>query len=91
MSRLREAFELTRGLFFSQNSLVFVSQTHGVWARKPSKRYGTLRQSPKTHLSEMLADHKEEVFQWLAERADQEDDEATEDEEDVDQDLPMKG
>jgi histone deacetylase 6 len=61
-----------------QNSLVFVSHKHGIWERKPSKRYGLLRQSPKTELSEMLSEHKEEVFTWIANRAD----EATDEEED---------
>lgn len=66
-----------------QNSLVFVAPTHGVWGnpdRKPSKRYGTLRKSDSTHLSEMLSDHKEEVFKFITDRTEQTDDEATEDE-----------
>lgn len=68
-----------------QSSLVFVSPSHGVWGnpdRKPSKRYGTLRKSDSTHLSEMLSDHKEEVFKWISERADPESDgEQTQEEE----------
>jgi histone deacetylase 6 len=61
---------------FAQNSLVFVSHTHGVWnnvetRRKPSKRYGHLIQSPKAGLSEMLMHHKDEVFKWIEERADE--------------------
>lgn len=61
---------------FTQNSLVYVSHTHGVWnnvetRRKPSKRYGTLIQSPKAGLSEMLMHHKDEVFKWIEERADE--------------------
>lgn len=65
----------------TQNSLVFVSHTHGVWnnsenRRKPSKRYGRLIQSPRTGLNEMLLHHKQEVFKWIEERvtADEEDD-----------------
>ena len=38
----------------------------------------------------MLADHKEEVFQWITERVEVEDDELTEDEEDANQDVLMK-
>lgn len=33
----------------------------------------------------MLSDHKEEVFQWISERADLSDDEETEDEEEEDE------
>lgn len=35
-----------------------------------SKRYGKLIQSPTTGLSEMLLHHKQDVFDWIAERAD---------------------
>jgi histone deacetylase 6 len=57
----------------SQHSLVFVSQAHAVWSAdagrpKPSKRYGTLIQSPKRGLSEMLLHHKGDVFEWIEER-----------------------
>ncbi|OJJ43996.1 hypothetical protein ASPZODRAFT_18771 [Penicilliopsis zonata CBS 506.65] len=66
--------------WYKDNSLVFVSHTHGVWnnvdaRRKPSKRYGQLIQSPQTGLSDMLLHHKEEVFRWLEERADVEESE----------------
>ncbi|GIC90184.1 histone deacetylase hdaA [Aspergillus udagawae] len=62
--------------WYKDNSLVFVSHTHGVWnnvetRRKPSKRYGHLIQSPKAGLSEMLMHHKDEVFKWIEERADE--------------------
>ncbi|KAJ5222144.1 Histone deacetylase clr3 [Penicillium citrinum] len=70
--------------WYRENSLVFVSPLHGVWGnsdRKPSKRYGTLRKTDSTHLSEMLSDHKEEVFQWISERTRHPDDDETEDEE----------
>ncbi|THC89821.1 hypothetical protein EYZ11_010730 [Aspergillus tanneri] len=60
--------------WYKDNSLVFVSHTHGVWngdtRRKPSKRYGHLIESPKVGLSEMLMHHKNEVFEWIQERAD---------------------
>lgn len=72
-----------------QNSLVFVSHTHGLWAnpdRKPSKRYGLLRQSPRKMLSEMMAEHKDEVFQWISEQADEHSDE----EEESEKDSPME-
>lgn len=71
-----------------QNSLVFVSHTHGVWKpeRKPSKRYGTLINSPEAGLSEMLAKHKEEVFAWISNRVD----ESSGEEEGSDQDTEMK-
>ncbi|GAB1192418.1 hypothetical protein APSETT444_001609 [Aspergillus pseudonomiae] len=69
----------------TQNSLVFVSHTHGVWntvenRRKPSKRYGHLIQSSKSGLSEMLVHHQEEVFQWIEDRADTHESEETEEE-----------
>lgn len=72
-----------------QNSLVFVSHTHGLWGnsdRKPSKRYGLLRKSPRSMLGEMMAEHKDEVFEWISEYADEPSDE----EEEADQDSPMK-
>ncbi|KAL1973489.1 hypothetical protein VTN31DRAFT_6124 [Thermomyces dupontii] len=66
--------------WYKENSLVFVSHTHGVWnntenRRKPSKRYGRLIQSPRTGLNEMLLHHKHEVFKWIEDRvaADEED------------------
>lgn len=54
---------------------MFVSHTHSVWSSgfergKPSKRYGQLIKSPATGLSEMLMCHKDEVFKWIEERAD---------------------
>lgn len=66
-----------------QNSLVFVSQTHGVWSnvetrRRPSKRYGHLIQSPTSGLSEMLMHHREDVFKWIEDRADDEESEGEE-------------
>ncbi|KUL85164.1 hypothetical protein ZTR_06261 [Talaromyces verruculosus] len=58
--------------WYKDNSLVFVSHTHGVWhnenRRKPSKRYGRLLRSPKTGLNEMLLQHKTEVFTWIEQR-----------------------
>ncbi|KAE8134720.1 hypothetical protein BDV38DRAFT_285494 [Aspergillus pseudotamarii] len=71
--------------WYKDNSLVFVSHTHGVWntvenRRKPSKRYGHLIQSNKSGLSEMLMYHKEEVFQWIEDRADPHESEETEEE-----------
>nr|ABI74745.1 putative histone deacetylase [Monascus purpureus] len=61
--------------WYRENSQVFVSHTHGVWSSgfergKPSKRYGQLIKSPATGLSEMLMCHKDEVFKWIEERAD---------------------
>jgi histone deacetylase 6 len=70
---------------------VFVSDSHSVWKneeRKPSKRYGKLYRSSKSSLSEMMTESQQQVFEWLADRADEALDE-TEDE--VDEDLPMKG
>ncbi|GAB1210101.1 hypothetical protein APSETT445_008891 [Aspergillus pseudonomiae] len=71
--------------WYKDNSLVFVSHTHGVWntvenRRKPSKRYGHLIQSSKSGLSEMLVHHQEEVFQWIEDRADTHESEETEEE-----------
>ncbi|KAL1984364.1 hypothetical protein VTN96DRAFT_9225 [Rasamsonia emersonii] len=59
--------------WYKENSLVYVSHTHGVWnnvegRRRPSKRYGRLIQSPKAGLSEMLVHHKHEVFEWIETR-----------------------
>ncbi|KAL1964360.1 hypothetical protein VTN77DRAFT_7045 [Rasamsonia byssochlamydoides] len=59
--------------WYKDNSLVFVSHTHGVWnnvegRRRPSKRYGRLLRSPKAGLSEMLVHHKNEVFDWIESR-----------------------
>ncbi|KAH8430795.1 Histone deacetylase hda1 [Aspergillus melleus] len=60
--------------WYKDNSLVFVSHTHGVWTaeprRKPSKRYGHLLSSPKAGLTEMMLHHKEEVCKWIEERVD---------------------
>ncbi|CEJ59885.1 Putative Histone deacetylase HdaA [Penicillium brasilianum] len=77
--------------WYRDNSLVFVSGSHGIWKdqdRKPSKRYGRLYKSEKSTLGEMMTENQQQVFEWLAERADEALDE-TEDE--VDEDLPMKG
>ena len=49
--------------------------------RKPSKRYGHLIHSPKAGLSEMLMHHREEVFKWIEDRADEEESEREEEEE----------
>ncbi|KAJ5992086.1 histone deacetylase [Penicillium sp. IBT 35674x] len=51
--------------WYRENSLVFVSHQHGVWEHKPSKRYGNLRKSPQATISDMLAEHKEETFDWI--------------------------
>ncbi|KAE8149612.1 hypothetical protein BDV25DRAFT_156032 [Aspergillus avenaceus] len=69
--------------WYKDNSLVFVSHAHGVWntddnRRKPSKRYGHLIQSSKSGLSEMLVNHKDEVFRWIEERADDQEGESEE-------------
>ncbi|KAF4291467.1 hypothetical protein LV165_005248 [Aspergillus fumigatus] len=74
--------------WYKDNSLVFVSHMHGVWnnvetRRKPSKRYGHLIQSPKAGLSEMLMHHKDEVFKWIEERADEAESEEEEEEEET--------
>ncbi|KAL5340649.1 hypothetical protein BJX70DRAFT_360823 [Aspergillus crustosus] len=69
--------------WYRDNSLVFVSHSHGVWktpGRKPSKRYGQLLESPKGGLSEMLMHHKEKVFEWIENRVEPPDSDATEEE-----------
>ncbi|KAL4864518.1 hypothetical protein BDV12DRAFT_176065 [Aspergillus spectabilis] len=69
--------------WYRDNSLVFVSHSHGVWktpGRKPSKRYGYLIESPKGGLSEMLTHHKEKVFEWIERRVLPPDSDATEEE-----------
>ncbi|KAJ5765215.1 Histone deacetylase clr3 [Penicillium odoratum] len=67
--------------WYRENSLVFVSHKHGVWDRTPSKRYGSLRKSPQSTLTEMLGEHKEEVFDWISSRVEAH---AAEDNEDLD-------
>uniref|UniRef100_A0A093V872 Histone deacetylase n=1 Tax=Talaromyces marneffei PM1 TaxID=1077442 RepID=A0A093V872_TALMA len=71
--------------WYKDNSLVFVSHTHGVWhnenRRKPSKRYGRLLRSPKTGLNEMLLHHKPEVLTWIDERVNARTGDETEEEE----------
>lgn len=65
-----------------QNSLVFVSNAHGIWSteRRPSKRYGQLIQSPRSNLNEMLDEHKDAVYKWISDRADHVDKESEEEE-----------
>ncbi|KAJ5104326.1 histone deacetylase Hda1 [Penicillium alfredii] len=79
--------------WYRENSLVFVSSTHGLWVNTERKqhlrRYGGLVKSPSSGLSEMMAQHKDRVFDWLAERADAEPEEE-EEEEDADKDTAMK-
>ncbi|KAJ5517621.1 Histone deacetylase class II [Penicillium expansum] len=68
--------------WYRENSLVFVSNSHGIWAtpdRRSSKRYGQLVHSPKSDLNEMLDEHKEEVYKWISERADRAEEESDED------------
>ncbi|KAJ5146545.1 Histone deacetylase superfamily [Penicillium bovifimosum] len=67
--------------WYRENSLIFVSRTHGVWDvdRKPSKRYGQLIRSPRTGLNDMLAAHEEEVYKWISDRADHVDEDTEED------------
>ncbi|KAJ5908684.1 histone deacetylase Hda1 [Penicillium taxi] len=63
--------------WYRENSLIFVSHEHGIWhqdRKAPSKRYGLLRQSPQALLGSMLKEHKEEVFAWISERADPDED-----------------
>ncbi|KAJ5318145.1 hypothetical protein PENANT_c043G02693 [Penicillium antarcticum] len=68
--------------WYRENSIVFVANSHGLWSstdRRHSKRYGQLVHSPKSDLSDMLAEHKEQVYQWISDRADpHESDEAEE-------------
>lgn len=58
--------------WYKENSLVFVSRTHGLWKRdKVYKRSGKTIKSLETELSDMLPYHMESVFKWIAERADE--------------------
>ena len=59
--------------------------------RKPSKRYGHLIHSPKAGLSEMLMHHREEVFKWIEDRADEEESEQEEEEEEEEEEEQDKG
>jgi histone deacetylase 6 len=89
--RERETTTTLTHMQLLQNSLVFVSESHGIWKdqdRKPSKRYGKLFKSNKSSLSEMMTENQQQVFEWLADRADEALDE-TEDE--AEEDLTMKG
>lgn len=57
--------------WYSQNSNVFVAQTHSLWSktdRKMSRRYGKVERSPGITLNQMLILHREQVFAWVAER-----------------------
>ncbi|PGH36252.1 histone deacetylase 6/10 [[Emmonsia] crescens] len=63
--------------WYKDNSIVFVSHLHSVWAgpensRKLSKRYGRLIRSPNRGLNEMLNAHKEDVFKFMVDRLDEE-------------------
>ena len=55
----------------SQNSLFFVSPTHLVWNRdkRPSKKFGMLKQAGAESLNEMLGMHSVEVEQFLLRKA----------------------
>lgn len=50
-------------------SMVFVSPSHGFWtsdlARKPKKRFGKIRMSPKESITDMLIEYKQDVFDLL--------------------------
>jgi histone deacetylase 6 len=57
--------------WYSQNSSVFVANTHSLWSktdRKMSRRYGKVERSPGTMLNEMLIMHRDEVFEWVAQK-----------------------
>lgn len=57
--------------WYSQNSNVFVADTHSLWSktdRKMSRRYGKVERSPAITLNAMLMRHRHEVFAWIAER-----------------------
>ncbi|KAJ5272293.1 Histone deacetylase clr3 [Penicillium angulare] len=71
--------------WYHNNSLVFVSHVHGVWDRKRSLRYGFMRKSEKTELSEMLSEHMDEVFEWISDRIAVPSDEEEEEDEDSSQ------
>ncbi|CAL5871501.1 uncharacterized protein PFLUO_LOCUS5754 [Penicillium psychrofluorescens] len=63
--------------WYRENSLVIASHTHGVWEpdRRRAKRYGQLVRSPQEGLSEMLQLHKDEVFKFIVERVEKEEEE----------------
>ena len=70
--------------WYKDNSQIFVSRAHSLWKKdgKASKRYGTLVRSEGLLLNEMMKLHEKEVFEWIAEKADVEEDEEDEDEDD---------
>ncbi|PGH21333.1 hypothetical protein AJ80_03384 [Polytolypa hystricis UAMH7299] len=72
--------------WYKDNSLIYISHPHHVWSsqengKKLSKRYGTLKRSPRKGLNEMLLFHKRDVFEWIVQRISEEEDVEEEDEE----------
>ena len=67
----RSYIQITNTRSANQNSLFFVSPTHLVWNRekRPSKKFGMLKQAGAEGLNEMLGMHSEEVEQFLLKKA----------------------
>ncbi|KXT04602.1 hypothetical protein AC578_8689 [Pseudocercospora eumusae] len=59
--------------WYWKNSLVFVAGGHNYWeseyARKPKKRFGNVYRSASTSISEMLAEHRDEVLECIHDEA----------------------
>ena len=57
--------------WYYNHSLAFVSDEHHFWAsdvaRKPKRRFGRVQKSSQTTISDMLAEHQNQVFELLLE------------------------
>lgn len=56
--------------WYRENSLVFVSNNHGLWKKegKVSKRYGRLEGSEGACLNEMMKLEERKVWEWLGQK-----------------------
>lgn len=57
--------------WYRDTSTIFVAENHYIWekakTKAPSKRWGTLVQSPKTEIQEMLQLHRQQVIDEIME------------------------
>jgi histone deacetylase 6 len=55
--------------WYHDSSLIFVTPEHNFWcselSRKPKKRFGKVIQSPKQTITDMLIEHKDDVFELI--------------------------
>jgi histone deacetylase 6 len=71
--------------WYRQNSLIYVAETHMLWARKRegkvSKRYGDVREAKGHGANEIMVLNSEEAQEWILKQV--QDENATEDESDA--------